>query len=179
MGRDAARVTRSDHDGGQWRVGHSLLDSARALTDSGDDEYDDVGVHHGGNRVGKGRHHLPERLDLAEEPDDADGTEGYDDAHRQVDGSEADEGEGNHHQVQQVPPVAEEGLEPLSIQTQDELDGEDYGEEQVQRILSCGEGTSGRRMVCDAAVGHYEDLSFLKFGAYDTDDKALSQKPRL
>ena len=46
------------------------------LTDSSYDEYDDVGVHHGRDRAGQGRHHFTERLDLAEEPDDADGAEG-------------------------------------------------------------------------------------------------------
>ena len=146
------------------------------LTDACNDEDDDEGVHHRRDREGERCQHFPQRPDLAEQPDHPDRPKAQHQADRHVDRREADEGQPDNDQVQKAPAVGEEGLEPIRVEIEDELDGEDYGEEEVQRVLSRGKRASIGRHIDDGLVGSDRDCPFFQLGADDSDQKVLQPK---
>ena len=118
----------------------------QALTHAGDDDEDEEGVHHRDDGGEAGGDHLLEGLEAAEEADDAEGPHHAEDGDRQVDRPQRGQGEGDHDQVDEVPAVAEEWPQPVGEHVEEQLDGEDGGEEQVQVVEGAAD-VGGRAVV--------------------------------
>ncbi len=97
-------------------------------TYAGHDEHDDEGVGHRDDRCRQGGDDGLERLDLAEEPHDADGAQHAHDVDIEVALAEGGEGEEDDDDVDEAPSAADEGAEPVAQGVHPQLDGEDDGD---------------------------------------------------
>ena len=102
-----------------------------SLTDSEHDDQDEEGVHHGKYRSGDGRDHGLERLDAAEEANDAEGPHELHQPVRDVGDPKVDQRDADDEHVEPVPAAADEALEPIREDVEDELHREGEGEEHV------------------------------------------------
>ncbi len=96
------------------RDGERPRRAGRMVTYAGHDEHDDEGVGHGDDRRGQGGDDALERLDLAEEPHDPYGAQHADHVDVEVALAEGGEGEEDDDHVDEVPPAADEGAEPVA-----------------------------------------------------------------
>ena len=104
------------------------------LTYAHEQEEDEEHVHDGQQRHGQRGDDLLERLDAAEEPDDAEGAEDADDAGGLVGDDERHDRHGDDEGVEQAPGVLDEGLEPVGEHIDRQLHREEEGEEEVQLV---------------------------------------------
>ncbi len=141
-------------------------------TYAGDDDHDEEGVGHGDDGGDAGRDHLLERLDAAEEPDHAEGPHHAEDGDGQVDRAQSRQGENHDDEVHDVPAAPEEGPEPVGVEVEEQLDGEDDGEEHVEVVEDVDEVRS---------VGGGSDVGICRLhalGLDNIDQEVLQKKAR-
>jgi hypothetical protein len=103
-----------------------------SLTDAGEDEDDEEGAGHGVHGLGERGEDAADGLEPAEDAQHAGAAEEEQEAERQAGGGQADEGEADDGEVEDGPGVAEEGPEPVGVEVDGELAGEEEDEEEVQ-----------------------------------------------
>ena len=108
--------------------------SKTALTDAHKEEEDEEDVEHGRQRQREGRDDLAQRLDAAEEADDAEGTQDAYDAGGLVGDNERHDRHGDDEGVEQAPSVLDEGLEPVGEHVDRKLYCEEERKEEVELV---------------------------------------------
>ena len=119
------------------------------LTYGGDDEENEECVEHGHDGGGERRHDVAERAHAAEEADDAEGAQRPDRVDRHADGPQSHERQQDDDAVEDIPAVLQEGVEPVGVGVDDELDGEDEGEEHVHALQADAGGGEAAVAVCE------------------------------
>ena len=127
-------------------------------TDTEEDEEDEEDLADGDDGEGEGGEDLAEGLEAAEEAEYAQGAHDAGDAGGLVGEDEGDERHADDEHVEPAPHVGDEGDEPRREGDDDELAGEDYGEEEVGAVegdAEAGEGAVGVDQIC--AILRLED----------------------
>ena len=119
------------------------------LTYGGDDEENEECVEHGHDGGGERRHDVAERAHAAEEADDAEGAQRPDRVDRHADGPQSHERQQDDDAVEDIPAVLQEGVEPVGVGVDDELDGEDEGEEHIHALQADAGGGEAAVAVCE------------------------------
>ncbi len=125
----------------------------RALTDAGEGEDDEEGAGHGNRRLGERGEDAPGRLEPAKVAQHAAAADEEEQPEWQADGGEADEGEADDDEVEEGPGVLDEGPEPVGVEVDGELCGEEGDECDVylaEAVVDRGRATM-MRCFCDGS----------------------------
>mmetsp|Transcript_39954 Transcript_39954/g.106899 ORF Transcript_39954/g.106899 Transcript_39954/m.106899 type:complete len:441 (-) Transcript_39954:112-1434(-) len=155
---------RDLHQGDEGTIKHAKLHLV-VVPEQGDthagiyacnDEEDNKGVDHGHDGLGERQNDLAQRRDSAEEPDDAHGAQDPDGTDVGGAGTQGAERAGDDKDVDPVPPIGDEGEEPVGKGVDDQLDREEHREYCIGQIEVDGFGPIWR------LVPHFPDRLHLR-----------------